>query len=203
MTTPTVLRAPSDAELLKRHLSGCQTSFTDLVDRHTGLLGWTLHQVGVPHDERPDVLQDGLLKIHRTAGSFRGADSAASWLHTIMRNTALTHIRKTLRRKDELDNIELADRLRTVADTRCADAGRTVQRLMLSEAVNTLHPGLRDVIILTDLRDWSLRETAAHLGIPTGTVKSRRARAHRHLRSHLAQAGVRPAVSGAPLQSTA
>lgn len=196
--------APTDAQLLKQHLTGCPLSFNRLIERHHCLLGWTLHQVGVPHEERADVLQDGLLKIHRTASSFRGADSAASWVHTIMRNTALTHIRKTRRRDDELDRVvDLAERLHSVPDRRCVDAGRTVHRLLLNDAVSQLHPGLRDVIVLTDLRDWSLKDAAAHLGIPTGTVKSRRARAHRHLRTHLAQAGVAPAVSGASLESSA
>ncbi|MDN5719189.1 MULTISPECIES: RNA polymerase sigma factor [unclassified Corynebacterium] len=196
--------APSDAELLRRHLAGCSTSFTDLLARHSGLLGWALHQAGVPLEDRPDVLQDGLLKVHRTAGSFRGKDSAASWLHTIMRNTALTHLRDSRRRTDELArSVDLGERLRTLPDNRNVDAARTIHRILLGEAVSQLHPGLRDVIVLTDVRDWSLSETAAHLGIPTGTVKSRRARAHRHLRERLAEAGVAPAVSGASLESSA
>ncbi|WP_420099442.1 RNA polymerase sigma factor [Corynebacterium sp.] len=194
---------PTDAELLRRHLTGCTTSFTTLMGRHSGLLGWALHQAGVPVEDRPDVLQDGLLKIHRTAGTFRGTGSAASWLHTIMRNTALTHLRDSRRRNDELTRaVELGERLRSIPDDRSVDAGRTVHRIMLHEAVSQLHPGLRDVIVLTDMQDWSLRDTATHLGIPTGTVKSRRARAHRHLRDRLAEAGVAPAVSATSLESS-
>ncbi|MCJ7857629.1 RNA polymerase sigma factor [Corynebacterium kalidii] len=202
MTAPSV--TPSDAELLRRHLAGCDTSFTDLVGRHSGLLGWALHQAGVPVEDRQDVLQEGLLKIHRTAATFRGTESAAAWLHTIMRNTALTHLRDSRRRNDELTPaVELGERLRYLPDDRTADAGQTVHRILLHEAVNQLHPGLRDVVVLTDMRDWSLRDTAAHLGIPTGTVKSRRARAHRHLRVRLSEAGVAPAVAGASLESSA
>lgn len=202
MTAPSV--TPSDAELLRRHLAGCAASFTELMGRHSGLLGWAMHQAGVPVEDRADVLQDGLLKIHRTAGTFRGSDSAAAWLHTIMRNTALTHLRDSRRRNDELARaVELGERLRYLPDSRSTDAGQTVHRILLHEAVSQLHPGLRDVIVLTDMRDLSLRETADHLGIPTGTVKSRRARAHRHLRVRLAEAGVAPAVAGASLESSA
>ncbi|WP_052540496.1 RNA polymerase sigma factor [Corynebacterium glyciniphilum] len=202
--TAAASEALSDAELLRRHLAGCATSFTDLVGRHSGLLGWALHQAGVPVEDRQDVLQDGLLKIHRTAATFRGTNSAASWLHTIMRNTALTHLRDSRRRNDELARaVELRERLRYLPDSRTVDAGRMVHRILLHEAVNQLHPGLRDVIVLTDMQDWSLRDTANHLGIPTGTVKSRRARAHRHLRAQLAEAGVAPVVSGASLESSA
>lgn len=194
----------TDAELLRRHLTGCARSFTDLVARHSGLLGWTLHQAGIPLDDRPDVLQDGLLKVHRTASSFRGDGSAASWLHTIIRNTALSHLRASRRHNDELTRaVELGERLRRIPDSRAVDAGRAVQRLVLSDAVNSLHPGLREVLILTDVRDWSLDDTACHLGIPVGTVKSRRARARRHLRSRLAEAGVTPVVAATALESSA
>lgn len=201
MTTTTV---PTDAELLRQHLAGCTTSFTDLVTRHTGLLGWALHQAGVPVDERPDVLQEGLLKIHRTAATFRGGDSAASWLHTVMRNTALSHLRYMRRRSDELDRaVDLGEKLRSLPDHRTTDPVGCVHRIMLTDALRDLHPGLRDVIVLTDIHGWTLRETADHLGIPTGTVKSRRARGRDRLRSRLTAAGVTPTVVPTPLESSA
>lgn len=186
----TVPSAPelSDAELLRRHHAGCGEAFAQLVDRHRVLLNWTLSQAGVPYDDRADLLQDALLKVHRTAATFRGAGSAASWLCTIARNTALSHVRRISRRnEDSHQSLDQDVPLPELTCRRAVDAGRAVQRLVLNDAVNSLHPGLRDVFMCTEVHDWPLDRTAEYLGVPVGTVKSRRARARAQLRQRLTE----------------
>jgi RNA polymerase sigma-70 factor (ECF subfamily) len=193
-----------DAELLRRHLAGCTQSFAELVDRHRRLLAWTVRQANVPLDDRADVLQDGLLKIHRSAATFRGTGSAATWLCTIVRTTALSYLRSLARSPEELSrSVDQGESLQRIACERSVDAGQAVQRLVLHDAVRTLHPGLRDVFICTDINDWSLSRTASYLGVPMGTVKSRRARARAHLRRRLVEAGVAPVVDTSALESSA
>ena len=63
---------------------------------------------------------------------------------------------------------------------------REAARTAVRTAVDNLAPELRAVLLLTDLEDFSHRETAAMLEIPEGTVASRLYRARAALRSALA-----------------
>lgn len=186
----------SDAQLLKRHSDGCARSYRILVSRHERLLSWTLHRLHVDPGDRADILQEALLKVHRQAASFRGSGCAAAWLRTIVTNTALTHVRTVGRRHEDVDAGDdgLLDRLRRTPDTRAVDAGRTVQRLLIRDAVATLHPGLRTTVLLCDVHGLSMEDVSARTGVPVGTVKSRLSRARRQLRTLLAEAGLTPTV---------
>ncbi|MCI1255819.1 RNA polymerase sigma factor [Corynebacterium provencense] len=187
----------TDAQLLKRHRDGCDRSYGVLVSRHERLLMWTLHRLHIAPEDRADILQEALLKVHRQADSFRGTDCAAAWLRTIVTNTALTHIRSTRRRHEEVDASEdgILDRLRRTPDTRAVDAGRTIQRLLLQDAVRSLRPGLRVTVVLSDVHGLSMEDVSARTGVPVGTVKSRLSRARRQLRSSLSEAGLTPTVA--------
>src|SRR5262249_33449496 len=61
-------------------------------------------------------------------------------------------------------------------------------------AVNRLPERLRQATVLCDLQGYSLKEAAASLDCPVGTVESRLARARRRLRGLLP--GAQPGVGG-------
>lgn len=186
----------SDAQLLQRHCDGCPSAYGVLIDRHAKLLSWTLHNLRIATAERADILQESLLKVHRQAASFRGSGSAGPWLRAIITNTALTHLRDRGRRPEDVDASEegLLGRLRTIPDARAVDDGMTVRRIILEDAVRTLHPGLREAFLLADLHGMSMQDVADCTGVPVGTVKSRVSRARRQLRVQLTDAGLTPTV---------
>lgn len=186
----------TDAQLLQRHCDGCRRAYRVLITRHERLLSWTLHHLGIAPEQHADILQDALLKVHRQAASFRGTGGAGPWLRTILTNTALSHLRDTGRRRENVDTGDdgLLDRLRHTPDPRVVDATRTLQRLILREAVDTLHPGLREAVILSDIHGLSMADVSTRTGVPVGTVKSRLSRARRQLRDRLTAAGVAPSV---------
>ncbi|HJG47224.1 RNA polymerase sigma factor [Corynebacterium variabile] len=194
----------TDAQLLQRHCDGCRRAYRVLITRHERLLTWTLHHLRIAPEQHADILQDALLKVHRQAASFRGNGGAGPWLRTILTNTALTHLRDAGRRREDVDGGEdgLLDRLRHTPDPRVVDAGRTVQRLILTEAVNNLHPGLREAVVLSDLHGLSMEDVSSRTGVPVGTVKSRLSRARRQLRAHLTTAGLVPTVRSTPSADT-
>lgn len=194
----------TDAQLLQRHCDGCRRAYQVLIRRHARLLTWTLHHLRIAPEHHADILQDALLKVHRQAASFRGNGGAGPWLRTILTNTALTHLRDDGRRREEVDTTDdgLLDRLRRTPDTRAVDAGRTVRRIVLVDAVNDLHPGLREAVVLSDVHGLSMEDVSARTGVPVGTVKSRLSRARRQLRARLTAAGLVPAVRITPTADT-
>lgn len=193
-TATTAPTTPTDAELLRRHRAGCPDAYRDLVTRHERLLGWTVRQAGVAHDDRADVMQDGLLKIHRRAASFRGDDSATGWMCAIMTNTARSHLRSTARTDEHQLRSPDADLVTRLADRRTPETTGSLTRILITEALAGLHPELRRVLLLTEVAGLTVGDVAAELGVPTGTVKSRRSRARHQLAGRLRAMGVAPAT---------
>ncbi|MDH2456791.1 RNA polymerase sigma factor [Corynebacterium bovis] len=185
-----------DADLLRRYREGDAEGYRELLRRHQVRLWWVVHRAGVPWDECGDVLQEAMFSIHRAAPAFRGGSSVATWMHAIVRNVALTYMRQRSRAPEttSLDTPRSLDALQAVADVGVPDpADNAVEQDQLRAvrgALAALDPRLRTVMELTEIEGLSVAGAAATLGIPPGTVKSRRARARRHLRRRLLEDGL-------------
>jgi RNA polymerase sigma-70 factor (ECF subfamily) len=117
-----------------------------------------------------DVTQDIFLKLWRALPLYDGRAALSTWLYTIARNTCLSAVRaQSLRATDPL--VDCA-----AENTRDCSADSGLERCL------TLLPAIqREVITLFYLEDKSVREVAALLDLPDGTVKSHLHRARRAL----------------------
>lgn len=124
-----------------------------------------------------DLVQATFLAAYRSADRFRGP-RLLSWLYGIAVNVMRTYVRKevALRRVTH----SLAEQ---PAET--AVAPRDADVIRLREAIETLSPKLREVIVLVDLQGESGTEVAAALGVPEGTVWRRLSDARAKLREAL------------------
>ncbi|WP_186276898.1 RNA polymerase sigma factor [Corynebacterium anserum] len=174
----------SDATLLKLHAHGHHRAFRVLLERHRRLMWSAVRQAGITcEEEGSDVLQDALLKVHRYATRWEGDAKVGTWIFTVVRNTALTHVRARNRRINP-EAVDFEERMRTFA-TDCRHEESTIDRVDLHAYLGKLTAELREVMILTALHGLSEAEVGEKLGIPRGTVKSRKARARRMLREML------------------
>jgi RNA polymerase sigma-70 factor (ECF subfamily) len=130
-----------------------------------------------------DVAQDALLRACRFFSGFHGEDARA-WLLQIVRNTCYTWLEKNrpLELSTEFDeqlhlqSCATPETLAIVAD----------DRKRLTQAIETLPPRFREVLVLRELEGCSYKEIAAITSIPIGTVMSSLSRARRQLYSVLA-----------------
>jgi RNA polymerase sigma-70 factor, ECF subfamily len=125
-----------------------------------------------------DVAQEAMLRSYRSFHAFQGGDARA-WLLQIVRNTCYTWLDKNRRVKDiiELDE-ELHGR---PGPTPEALAIGNDDRERLTEALASLPPRYREVIVLRELEGCSYKEIAAISALPLGTVMSTLSRARRRL----------------------
>jgi RNA polymerase sigma-70 factor (ECF subfamily) len=183
----------SDAELIKRFVSGDLSAFDELVRIHSsqafqvafGLLGDKLDAEG--------VVQDAFVKVFRNLDKFRGDSSFSTWLYRIV--TKLSRNKYHWHRRRGADvNISLSagsDNPDTRADMELPDRrlepGRELENremgMELVKAIQKLPEKLREVIILRHIEDMSYSEIADILKCELGTVKSRLARAREALKS--------------------
>ncbi|AGS73176.1 sigma-70 family RNA polymerase sigma factor [Streptomyces collinus] len=126
-----------------------------------------------------DLVQETLVRAWQHPEALRAADfdSVRPWLLTVARRLAIDARRARRARPFEVGD-EVPENARVTAD----HAERATAVLDVREAVKTLTPEHRDVLVLVYFRGASVAEAATALGIPPGTVKSRAYYALRALR---------------------
>jgi len=120
-------------------------------------------------DEAMDVLNTGFLKVFTQISEYSGKGSFEGWVHRIMVNTALDHIRKS---KLQLQQIELNDNMDFGSEDEEADSyPDNLDINVLYEMIRSLSPVSRTVFNLYVFEEFTHSEIAGKLGISAGTSK--------------------------------
>jgi RNA polymerase sigma-70 factor (ECF subfamily) len=172
----------SDQDLLARHVGGDPEAFSEIVRRHRDRLWAVALRTLGDHEEAADAVQDALVSAYRASHTFRGQSAVTTWLHRITVNACLDRARKAATRKTSpVDDTERLERLLEPHEAASAPAERNDVQRQLIEALGTLPPDQRAALVLVDMQGYPVAEAARILEVPTGTVKSRCARARARL----------------------
>jgi RNA polymerase sigma-70 factor (ECF subfamily) len=171
--------APSAGEIRLRRL---------YAEHGSMLLGYSTRLCNGDRQRGEDIVQETLVRAWShplPAGAT--ADAERAWLMTVARNVAIDNFRARSSRPKEVggDALEMLD---LQSDENAID--RAVEQWAVAQALSTLSPDHRAVLIETFFRGRSVAEAAVALGIPEGTVKSRAFHAVRALRQDLTLKGV-------------
>lgn len=174
----------TELELIEQARQGNSAAFEELVRRYQDLafrVAYTI--VGIATDAE-DVTQDAFIRAYSALGRFRAGAPFRPWLLTIVANTARTR-RSSIGRHPTFD-LSAADH--AASDDRSPEehALSMEDARELMHAMERLRPDDRQVLICRYVLALSEAESAAVLGCPRGTVKSRQSRALRRLRQQLA-----------------
>ncbi|MEV5006650.1 sigma-70 family RNA polymerase sigma factor [Streptomyces sp. NPDC093064] len=138
-----------------------------------------------------DVVQETLLRAWQHPAAFEPARGPArAWLCTVARHVVIDGHRARKARPPEVDG----EALEQVAEqTRGEDQiEQALQSWAVADALRTLSPDHRAVLLETYYRGRTMAEAAEVLGIPLGTVKSRTYYALHALRLALRERGIEP-----------
>jgi RNA polymerase sigma-70 factor (ECF subfamily) len=185
------LTALSDAELASQIGLGDARALELMMRRHNRLLYRTARSILRDDAEAEDCVQEAYLQAFRSIASFRAESKLSTWLTRIVINQALTRLRKNKRDDGNvpLDNVvDIDGRAEgTLSESEQPDgaAMREEMRRVLERHIDRLPPAFRTVFVLRALEELSVEETAASLGIPAATVRTRFFRARSLLRETL------------------
>ena len=140
-----------------------------------------------------DVAQEAFLKAFRSLANFRGKARFSTWLISITLNEARDRLRRQkLVQTDSLDeppeeggHVSPA-LLRDWREVPSEALERQEIREILREAIGSLAPLYREVVLLRDVEELSIEETASALTISVSSVKTRLRRARIKLQKVLA-----------------
>jgi RNA polymerase sigma-70 factor (ECF subfamily) len=116
--------------------------------------------------EAEDLVQEAFVRALGAGSRFAGSDNPEAWL----RVSALNLFRSRWRR------LKTYRRLQPMIPTPQDAPGADAEHVVVMQALRSLADDLREVLALYYFADLSVGETAAVLGVPEGTVKSRLSR---------------------------
>lgn len=186
-----------DLTLVREARSGRSEAFDLLVRRHQDRIYGVIHRMVNDREKAMDLTQESFLRAWKGLGTFEGQSAFFTWLYRIARNVVMSAGRYEAARpkiKVSLDDpapgsdtdgrrprIDLEGASRSPGESLLAQERRD----LVVQAIGSLPPEFREIVILRDMRDQSYEEIAELLEVPLGTVRSRLHRARMELKERL------------------
>jgi RNA polymerase sigma-70 factor, ECF subfamily len=181
----------SDGALVAAAKCGDTHAFEQLVLRYKRRVFAMAQRITNNREDAEDVVQESFHKVFLHLGKFQEKAQFSTWLTRIAMNEAFMLLR---RRRGVLEvlpeNTDDAPESASMAfvDQRPSPEESCWQRErsdLLTKAINRLSPKTRTTILLRNVEERSLEETAEILGTSLGVVKSRLFQGRRKLRGTL------------------
>ena len=184
----------SEAEMIRRICAGETELFMELVKPHQKMVyGMAMSMLKNEH-EAEEVAQEALFKGFKNLAQFRGDAKFSTWIVQIALNEARQALRRQKRAAEQSLDAGTEEEDGTFVPIDFADwreipseaLERKELRRVLDEAIASLKPIYRDVLVLRDIQHFSVAETAKLLCISEASVKTRLLRARLQVRDALA-----------------
>jgi len=150
-------------------------------------------------EDAEEIVQDVLLRVHRSVGEFRGDAALSSWIYRITFNAAMSRVRSgAFQRAKESQRLADAAHQREELGVKPATepidpATLADERIFTSQLRHRLYRAIlalpviyRAPIMLRDIQGLSTEEASAFLHVKDQTLKSRLHRGRLILRKQLA-----------------
>ena len=170
----------NEAELIARAQQGDRGAFGQLVRRHRGGVINVVYRMCGDANLADEAAQEAFIRAWQHLPGYRPRSPFRNWLYRIATNAARDALRREIRTVD-IDTVSVTDS--TQGPQVAVEAQELGERGQ--QAVLSLPPASRAVLVLREYEGLSYKEIADTLGIPMGTVMSRLNYARNLLRESL------------------
>ncbi|GAC1463946.1 MAG: sigma-70 family RNA polymerase sigma factor [Ktedonobacteraceae bacterium] len=171
----------TDAILAKKVLEGDQRAFEVLVRRYsTSLFNFICHFLG-DYDQASDVLQQVFMRFYTSLSKLETGEPFKSWLFQVARNCCVDELRRRRRYALHFSQLEVENGdgevsiLNDIPDPSPLPEElmeRHDLQLQLQQAIDTLPPRFRSVVLLRYASQLSFAEIGKVLSMPEATAKT-------------------------------
>jgi RNA polymerase sigma-70 factor (ECF subfamily) len=171
----------SDAMLAREVLAGDQRAFEALVSRYNPpLFNFICHFLG-DYDQASDVLQQVFLRFYTSLPKLGTGEPFKAWLFQVARNCCVDELRRKKRSAIQFSQLEAENGDSEVSFLNdIPDPGPSPEELSerhdlqikLQQAIDTLPPKFRAVVILRYVSQLSFSEIGKVLSMPEATAKT-------------------------------
>lgn len=184
----------TETEMIRRILGGEKELYHELIRPCERPIYFLLLSLLKNEVDAEDAAQETVIKAFTNLASFRGDAQFRTWVLSIARNEGLGRLRKLGNlREDSLDaetDETTGDYTPAILTSWREIPAEALEQKELGElirrAVEKLPEIYRNIVILRDIEEMDIRETAVALGISEGAVKVRLHRARAMLQKELA-----------------
>jgi RNA polymerase sigma-70 factor (ECF subfamily) len=193
-SVPATLASSHELELIHRVRQGDNDAFYELVHPYQRAVFLAALSILSNEADAEEAAQEAILKAFKNLARFRGDAKFSTWLIQIAINESKMRLRKE--RRALYESLECGQATedgdyipRDFADWRQIPSDALEQkelRQALSKALNSLPEIYRTVLVLRDIQQLSISETAELLELSEANVKTRLSRARLQMRDALA-----------------
>lgn len=129
----------------------------------------------ITKETNEDLEQEVYVKVWKNAGKYKEQGSFKSWINTIAKNVSKDYLKSVQKRNQDFLTSD-DEILNTVKDKKSTPELRLItndRQKCITNAINTLKPKLREVIMLCEIYGYTYEDAAHKLKCPIGTIKSR------------------------------
>ena len=168
----------SEKILVEKAKGGDSSAFEKLYDLYATKVYNTALRMTRNAEDALDLSQEIFIRVYKSLPFFKGDSSFSTWLYSIASNACIDFTRKETKKKH--DSVDEALQL---PDVKTPESELETRQLRedIANAISSLPPNLREVIVLREINGLSYAEIADALDIEEGTVKSRISRAREKL----------------------
>lgn len=150
-----------------------EKEFKQLVQRHKETIYTVCLMNAANQDEAQDIMQEALVQLWRSFGTFRGESNEKTWIWRICTNTCISYTRKEEKYRNTIQ-LEVSNLL-------TMDDEDVKQIQMLHNRIHSLRPFDRAIVLLW-MEDLSYEEIGEIVGITAKNVSVRLFRIKEQLR---------------------
>ena len=181
-----------DGALAERAKGRDEVAFTCLVRRHQERAFAVAYRLVHQREDALDIAQEAFVRAYQSLSGFKGEARFSTWLHRIVVNLALDHLRR--QSQHEAGEYQDVRGLESAAHWVVAPspdphqaAEATEMRRLIQEGLAALPAEQRMALVLREIEGFSYKEIARAMQCSIGTVMSRLHYARRKM-----QAALRP-----------
>lgn len=129
----------------------------------------------ITKEENEDIEQEVYLKIWKNSEKYNEKGSIKSWISSIAKNASLDYLKSSYHKvfqtstSDDFVIESIKDKKVTPEDK----VVRLDRQKIIVNAIKSLKPKFKEVIMMCEINGYSYEECAKRLNCPVGTVKSR------------------------------
>ena len=173
-----------DLQLARAAAEGRPAARRELAERMLDRVATVVRCLGAGDRNRDDYIQDAMIEILRSIGSFRGQSSLETWAERVTVRVAMRRIRKQSFR-DGVVSLDSTREGRAVSPSSEEQAIRRRFWNRVEAALATLGSERRVALTLQLVLGYSVAEIAEATGAPVNTVRDRLAVGRKLLRTQL------------------
>lgn len=156
-----------------------EEQFTQMIKTHEGIIFKITTVYTRSREDQQDLYQEIVIQLWRAFGSFRQEAKVSTWIYRIALNTAITHLRKARRTKENIPIDQLVLQYTEESDPVFEERLRLLYRYI--EQLNELDKG----IMLLYLEWKTHEEIATILGISVSNVGTRLSRIRQKMKKQM------------------